>query len=149
MKSILIFLLLVSISGFGQIDTLSDEFNRPCSLYEWQEVNTVEQWNASHLEVRDIGITNDDELTLMPWTTAWYADYRSNLLFKEVSGNFIFSSRVRAINRAMTGLPSSTFSLGGLMLRIPTGITPATWTPGLENYIFLSIARAGGSSEFQ
>ena len=139
----------VSVHLSCQLSQLSDEFNRICSLYDWNDVNTIEQWNASHLEVIDIDQTNDDHLTLMPWTTSWYQNYRSNLLLKEVTGNFVFTSNVTVSTRSGTGFPSSTFSLTGIMARIPTEITPSSWTIGLEDYIFLSIGRAVSTTSWQ
>lgn len=146
---ILISICFLHIQAKAQVELLSDEFNRRCSFYDWQEVNTVEQWNASHLESRDIDSTNTDRLTLMPWSTAWYQNYRSNLLFKEITGDFVFTTSAEVSNRAGNGVPATNFSLGGIMIRIPTEITPATWTIGLENYIFLSIGRATSNSQFQ
>ena len=131
-------------SASAQLANLSDEFNRVCSLQEWQNVEAVEGWPQSHLEDYDINTTNEGHLTMVPWSTAWYADYRSNLLFKEVTGDFIFTILVNSSNKAMNGQPSSIYSLSGAMIRTPTGITdaPTEWTLGNQNYVFLSIGSA-------
>lgn len=148
---IILFILFafVALSTKSQNTQLSDEFNRICSFYDWQDVNTVEQWNANHLEVADFDQTNADQLTLMPWTTSWYQNYRSNLLFKELTGDFVFTTNVTVTNRAGSGLPSSAYSLSGAMIRAATGVTQANWTIGLENYIFLAIGRGTSGSTFQ
>ena len=127
-----------------QLSELSDEFNRTCSLSEWQDIEVVEGWANTHLESFDINTTNEGQLTMVPWTTAWYNAYRSNLLFKEVSGDFVFTIMVNSINQAQNGQPSSTFSLSGAMIRTPTGWTDASteWTTGNQNYVFLSIGSA-------
>jgi hypothetical protein len=43
-------------------------------------------------------------------------------------------------------MPGSLYSLGGIMLRTPRAITPQTWTPGGENYVFLSLGYGQDSS---
>ena len=143
-STVLLLLLLIYTSSNAQLSDLSDEFNRVCSLQDWQNIEEVEGWSQSHLEDYDINITNEGQLTMVPWTTAWYNDYRSNLLFKEVSGDFIFTVFVNSSNKALNGQPSSTFSLSGAMIRTPTGITDASseWTTGNQNYVFLSIGSA-------
>lgn len=146
MKSLssVIFLLFFSTSMLAQLSELSDEFNRTCSLNDWQNVEEVEGWPQTHLEEYDINMSNEGHLTMIPWTTAWFDDYRSTLLFKEVSGDFIFSIFVNSSNKAEDDQPSSTFSLSGAMIRTPTGITdaPNEWTTGNQNYVFLSIGSA-------
>ena len=146
MKKYLLLLVVVfaSSSSYSQLNLLSDEFNRTCSLNDWQNVEEVEGWPQTHLEEYDVNVSNQGHLTMIPWTTAWFDDYRSTLLFKEVSGDFIFSIFVNSSNQTEDGQPSSTFSLSGAMIRTPTGITDATneWTTGNQNYVFLSIGSA-------
>lgn len=141
---LLILFFIASFSINGQLSDLSDEFNRVCSLGDWQNVEEVEGWPQSHLEDYDINVSNEGHLTMIPWTTGWYEDYRSTLLFKEVSGDFIFTILANSSNKAGNGQPSSTYSLSGAMIRTPTGITdaPNEWTQGNENYVFLSIGSA-------
>ncbi len=144
-KCILIFFsFLLCVSLNAQLTDLSDEFNRVCSLEDWLNVEEVEGWPQSHLEEFDISSSNEGHLTMIPWTTAWFDDYRSTLLFKEVSGDFIFTILANSSNKAEDGQPSSTFSLSGAMIRTPTGITdaPNEWVEGNQNYVFLSIGSA-------
>ncbi len=140
----ILFSLLIYTSLNAQLSNLSDEFIRVCSIQDWQNVEEVEGWPQSHLEEYDINVTNEGQLTMIPWTTAWFDDYRPNLLFKEVSGDFIFTIFVNYSNKALDGQPSSTFSLSGAMIRTPSGMTDATneWTTGNQNYVFLSIGSA-------
>ncbi|MDF1696204.1 MAG: hypothetical protein P1U56_10245 [Saprospiraceae bacterium] len=137
--------LLIPIYGNGQVlSELSDEFDRTCSLSEWQNIEVVEGWQETHLELHDINTSNPGQLTMIPWTTAWFDDYRSNLIFKEVAGDFIFTILVHSSNKAGNDQPSSTFSLSGAMIRTPTGMTDAEseWVTGDQNYVFLSIGSA-------
>lgn len=148
----LIFTLLVSLLFFavtdlhGQIQLLNDEFDDAISISDWSNVNSTEGWNASHLEAYDINNTYPGKLYMLPWTTAWYQERRSTLLFKMVTGDFVFSTRVSASNRMGSSFPGSNFSLAGPMIRTAKNFSngAAGWQPNEENYVFLSIGRASG-----
>lgn len=129
---------------YNQHSLLSDEFNKPCNIDDWYNINETEGWGAEQLELHDVAITNDDKLTMMPYTSSWFADYRGILLFKNISGDFIFETSVEASNRAGAGLPSSQYSLSGLMIRTPKSLTTGAtdWTGGQENYVFLAMGFA-------
>jgi hypothetical protein len=144
---IIILHIMVTNLILSQKSSLNDEFDRPCSLQEWSNINITEGWNAEQLEQHDIGISNDGSLTMIPFTSSWFADYRGILLYKLVSGNFIFETDVSVTNRTETGLPSSDYSLAGLMVRTPKTLTTGAtgWTPGMENYVFLALGWASTS----
>jgi hypothetical protein len=129
--------------------TLDDEFTSAATLSNWNRVYQTEQWNADQLEHLDINTSRPGWLTMMPYTSTWYQDWRGELTFKEVTGDFVVTSRVHATNRAGTGAPGSNFSLAGLLIRTPRAITPATWTTGGENYVFLSLGAANNPGTFQ
>ena len=142
-------LLLYPVWAFSQIQLLNDEFAHDSTLFIWQNINTTEGWNAEHLEVFDINTSTPGKLHMMPHTTSWYEDYRGPLLYKEVVGNFIFTTEVSSTNRTANGIPTSAYSLAGPMIRTPrneitTGLND--WTYGGENYIFLSIGMAAGGN---
>ncbi|MCO5166381.1 MAG: hypothetical protein M9894_08455 [Planctomycetes bacterium] len=120
----------------------SDDFSDPARLGEWQRIHLVEQWGFDQVEALDVGTTRAGWLTMVPHTSSWYEDYRGELMFKEVDGDVVVTTRVLATNRAGTGAPSRSYSLAGLMVRAPRNVTPATWQPGGENYVFLSIGAA-------
>jgi len=139
------FLFFLPILTSGQIQLLNDEFNADTTLDEWFNINDTEGWDAEHLEVFDIDQTTAGHLHMMPWSTSWYQDYRGPLLFKLVDQNFIFTTEISATNRLMNGTPSSSYSLAGVMIRAPrNNITNGLddWTPGGENYVFLSTGTA-------
>ena len=121
-------------------------------MYEWNNLDTVEGWNATHLESHDVSVTNEGELMMMPYTSSWYEDYRGVLLFKEITGNFVFTTEITTTNRAGSITPPSTnFSLAGMMIRTATEVDSGAldWVAGQENYVFLSIGRADGSAPYQ
>ncbi|MEQ8822339.1 MAG: hypothetical protein RLY93_19050 [Sumerlaeia bacterium] len=130
------------------LQALNDEFETD-SLTDWSRVKDAEMWPNEQLEVLDIDVTRDGWMTMVPYTNGWYEDYRGPLVFKEVTGDFVVTTRVQATNRAGTGAPERSYSLAGLMIRAPRAITPATWTAGGEKYSFLSIGSANTPGTFQ
>ncbi len=146
MKNIIgVVFLLVCFNINAQWIELSDEFDKTCDLSDWINIETTEGWDNSHLESFDVNLSNPGKLTMMPWTTAWYASRRSNLLYKEVSGDFVFTSEVTAMNKTGDDQPSSAYSLAGLMIRTPKVVT-ANGPIGDENYVFLSIGTASSNA---
>lgn len=148
MKYVFISLFLsVALTLSAQVGDLSDEFNRTCNLENWLDLEVTEGWTNTHIESYDVHKSNPDMLTIVPYTTAWFAGRRSNLRYKEVSGDFVFTTELTALNRAETGQPSSgsglsgVYSLAGLMVR-----TPRISTTDPENYIFLSAGSANSTT---
>lgn len=136
--------------GSDDLCILSDEFNDPLTLANWQRLWQFEGWPGDQLQEIDVGITRPGFLTMLPYTSSWFQDLRGVLAFKLVSGDFVVSTRFQATNRAGTGAPERSFSLAGLFVRQPRPITsPAEWTPGGENYIFLSAGSANQPGTYQ
>jgi len=145
MRILLLFLALCpALLLQSQVSLLSDEFESPCALYDWTDVSDYEGWNATHLETKDVDVSNTGQLTMMPYTTAWFANYRSTLLFKEVAGDFTFTTNVTASNRAEDNMPSRLYSLAGLMVRTPRDTLAAlnNWQTGMANYVFMALGFA-------
>lgn len=144
---------------------LSDEFDNPDTITHWLRNETVEGWGGSKLEQYDIDTTSPGHMRLMPYSSSWYEDFTGAYTYKEVTGDFVLTTRLDVTNRAGTGRPNSDFSLAGLMVRAPRGLTNAApspdpgpgtflpwpppaqgqpnhyttpWQPDTENYIFLS-----------
>jgi|GEM_PF-1336949 len=148
---------MLSGSPVDDLSVLNDEFDNAATVVEWQRVNEVEGWNADQLDVYDINQTQAGRMVMAPGTTVWYNSYRGPMAFKEVTGDFVFTTHVTATDRDDIGAPDpddlpsdGTFSLAGIMIRTPRNITdPALdWTPGTmmedgtndgENYVFLSL----------
>ncbi len=139
---------LVALAA-DDLTPLSDEFNDAATLSQWKRVYVVEGWGANQLEVQDINTTRAGHMVMIPFTSTWYNDYRGELTFKEVTGDFVVTTDVEASRRNGSGPPRSQFSLGGIMLRAPRQITPATWQPGGENYFFLSLGAASVAGSYQ
>ncbi|BAH39995.1 MAG TPA: hypothetical protein DGD08_12405 [Gemmatimonas aurantiaca] len=120
---------------------LSDEFDNPATLANWQRFDVVEGWptKTKRVEIRD------GFLLLEPATSGWYADFQAPFLFKDVTGDFTAHTRVR-----VTGIgheiPQALWSLAGLMVRAPRVGGMKAWTPNTENWLFITTgiaARAG------
>lgn len=135
---------LLQISVTAQLSNLNDEFDGVCSIQNWQDLDVTEGWNASQIESMDISQSQAGHFSLMPYTVGWYQDRRAPLIFKLISGDFVYTTKVTVSDRAATGLPSSDYSLGGMMIRRPKALTtgPLDWVPEDENYLFLSTGYA-------
>lgn len=140
---------LFTLPLIGQVETLSDEFDRTCHLDYWMDLEDTENWTNTHVQSYDINQDKDGMLSIVPWTTAWFASRRSNLLYKLIEGDFVFTTEVTALNVAETGQPSSgydpileqVYSLAGLMIR-----TPRATVSQPENYVFLSTGSASSTT---
>jgi hypothetical protein len=150
MKSIIricsscIALLVFHSYAFAQLSSMNDEFSSAATLSNWQNINTAEGWNAEQLELLDVNATQPGKMVQMPYTCSWYADYHGPIIFKTVTGDFIFTTNVSISNRAGNGLPATSYSLGGVMVRTPRNFPNGAygaggWEFGGENYLFLSI----------
>lgn len=128
---------------------LSDEFDDPASLDDWQRVFEVEGWPYDQLEAFDANTTRAGWLTMVPYASTWYQDYRGELTFKPVTGDFVVTTHVEPRNRAGTAAPNAQFSLAGIMVRAARTVTPATWTAGHEDYVFLSLGAANTPGTYQ
>jgi hypothetical protein len=145
---------------------LSDEFDDSSSIADWQRVNEVEGWNADQLRQWDVNQTQAGRMTMTPETVVWYGSWRGPMTFKEVTGDFVFTTQVHVTDRDDVGgsdaddVPGDgQYSLGGVMIRTPRDITnPETdWTSGSladdgtndgENYVFLSLGYGALANEF-
>ncbi len=129
---------------------LSDHFDDPVTLSDWQRLYQVEGWPHDQLETWDIDQTAPGQMTLMPYTSSWYQDLRGVLVFKPVTGDFVVDTRFTATNRAGSGAPNALYSLAGIFIRAPRPIeSPDDWTPGGENYVFLSAGAADAPGSYQ
>lgn len=144
---------LAGTAAFGADDLtrLSDEFDDAGSLGGWSRVQAVEGWNADQMESWDVNETRAGYMTLTPRASSWYNNWRGILAFKRVSGDFVATIEVEPRNRAGTGPPNANYSLAGIMARAPRdGLSqPGDWTPGGENYIFLSAGTANSPGSYQ
>ncbi len=133
-----LFTLAIAYLGLGalievQNTKLSDEFNDPKSLSQWERFYQTEQWPdmMKRIEIKD------GMLIMEPNTCGWYADYHAPFIFKEVTGNFTAITRLK-VSGLTSAVPKTTWSLSGIMIRAPRNITSKTWSANGENWMFLT-----------
>ncbi|WP_400191511.1 hypothetical protein [Hymenobacter sp. B81] len=126
---------------------LSDEFNDAGSLSRWRQFHQAEGW-PSMVQRLDVNQTARGQLYLAPTTSGWYADFHGTYLYQEVTGDFLVTSRVHVTGKT-TELPKAAWSLAGLMVReARPAVTPASWQPGGENWLFLTAGVAEPVNQF-
>ena len=163
----------VSIVVADDIAPLSDEFDDASTFANWQDLGLVEGWTTPSYQVADIDSTETGRFHIVPGAISWFNHLRGLLLFKEITGDFVATMRVRVLSRHNpadpTEVPNRSFSLTGIFVHAPRGIeqaapdpytTDAVWPPEdfgsdyeahTENYIFLSYGTAGqpGTRQFE
>lgn len=78
---------------------LSDEFDNAESTSDWQRVNEVEGWNADQLNVYDIDSTQAGRMVQQPHSAVWYQNWRGPMSFKNVTGDFSFTTEIHVTDR--------------------------------------------------
>jgi hypothetical protein len=140
-------------SGTGPSDPLapfSDEFDDASTSSDWLRIYQTEQWPADQLQTfnidqADAGTSRDGFATLVPYANSWYGDYRGELAYKVIAGDFVVTARLEVSNLAGTAAPNSLYSLAGLMVRQPRTVTPASWIAGGENHVFVAAGSANSA----
>jgi hypothetical protein len=117
-------------------EALSDEFEQASLSPEWAMFHDRYGW-PNKIKALDVGRSTPGALRLEPYHSAWVRDLQAPFLFKTVSGDFDVRARVR-MKGAANEVPGGTWSLGGLMARVPNGATAADWQPNRENWHFIT-----------
>ncbi len=140
----------LNAGGADDLSLLSDEFDSAASIANWSRIYQTEGWGNNALEGIDINTTRAGQMVMMPYTSSWYEEYRGELTYKNVTGDFVVTTDVRPTARSGNSAPQSQYSLAGIMARTPRAMTaPAQWTAGGQNYIFLSLGAASNPGTYQ
>lgn len=115
---------------------LSDEFDGATLSADWTMFHTAYGWPAK-IKAIDVGKTVAGALHLEPYHSAWVRDLNAPFMFKTVEGDFDMRARVR-VRGANGAIPGGTWSLGGLMARVPNRSSSASWQPRTENWHFIT-----------
>jgi hypothetical protein len=120
----------------ADIRTFSDEFDATELSKDWTLFHAAYGW-PDKIKALDVGRTTKGALHLEPYHSAWVRDLNAPFLFKTVQGDFDVRARVRS--RGLAGeIPGGTWSLGGLMARVPNGRKADDWQPRSENWHFIT-----------
>ena len=175
MKPAPLFLVLAIASASADtLMPLGDEFNDPATLARWSDIDETEGWVLSTDESADISVTTPGHFRIVPKAMGWFANLRGVLFYKEVTGDFIATMKVRVLSRHNPAnpaeVPNRFYSLTGIFIHEPRPFithaapvpyrTDSVWppaafgsdyVPNTENYIFLSYGTAGnpGTRQFE
>ena len=137
--SLAVLLAALVIAGPAKADDLaklSDEFNDSSTLDSWTRFDVRYGW-PDKIRRLDVDSTVPDALHMQPYHSAWVRDLNAPFLFRTVMGDFDVRARVRV--RGLDGaIPGGTWSLGGLMARVPNPSTAQDWQPRRENWHFIT-----------
>lgn len=115
---------------------LSDEFDGSSLNPKWIRFDKEFGW-PDKLKSIDVGQTTAGALNLQPYDSAWVRDVQAPFLFQRIHGDFDVRARVRV--RSSNGpIAAGTWSLGGLMARVPNGLHEKDWEPRRENWHFIT-----------
>ena len=130
--------LLAAAAPAAQVDlaALNDEFEGGALSSDWTLFHARYGW-PDKIKAMDVGRTTKGALHLQPYDSAWVRDLNAPFLFKTLQGDFDVRARVRV--RGLNGdVPGGTWSLGGLMARVPNGSDAKNWKPRAENWNFIT-----------
>ena len=116
--------------------TLNDEFDGASLDNKWKRFDEQYGW-PDKLKRIDVGQTTEGVLHLQPYHGAWVRDLNAPFLFQTVEGDFDVRARVR-VRGAEAEIAGGTWSLGGLMARVPNGLKEGNWEPRRENWHFIT-----------
>ncbi len=146
---VLLLLLQGEIAQANDLESLNDEFNSSSSLSNWSRLINAEGYGDDRVDSSDVNQTRNGWFTLIPEASTWYRDYIGELMFKEVSGDFIVSARVNASSRSGNGAPNASYSLGGIMMRAPRSFNSSSRPANQENHLFFSIGTGTALGTYQ
>lgn len=118
------------------LSAMNDDFDGLALNQKWSRYDQRYGW-PDKLKHIDVGQTTAGALHLQPYDSAWVRDRSATFLFQTVEGDFDVRARVR-VRGANAATPGGTWSLGGLMARLPNGLTSTNWQPRQENWHFIT-----------
>ena len=143
---LLLFLATTAIVRADDLQPLGDEFNDAASIAQWLDIQQVEGWQTDQLEQWNINTTTPGMMRVTPRTSSWYNHLRGALVFKNVSGDFVCTTRLRIRSRHNPGnadeVPNRMFTLAGIFAHVPRG---ANYRGAPLPYTSAEFAQQGGA----
>jgi hypothetical protein len=121
---------------------LSDEFDDPGSLAKWTKFSDAES-RPDQIKQIDVGQTSPGHLYIEPWSSYWFNDFHAPFLYKDIEGDFVVTSRIKVEGNGRA-VPTQSFSLAGLLVRMPHEGGAAAWSPGREHWAFITAGSGDG-----
>ena len=118
------------------LSALNDEFDAGQLAPKWNRFDQRFGW-PDKLKKIDVDTTTAGALHLEPYHGAWVRDLNAPFLFQTIEGDFDVRARVR-VRGANSETPGGTWSLGGIMARVPNELDARTWEPRRENWHFIT-----------
>jgi regulation of enolase protein 1 (concanavalin A-like superfamily) len=118
------------------ISALSDEFDNAATLSEWRKALDTKN-EEEFLAKIDINETSAGQLFVEPNKGTWYGTNTGHLSYKEITGNFVTTMRVKVTGKN-SPVPTGEFDISGLMVRVPSQAESAAVAPSKENWEYLS-----------
>ncbi len=126
------------------IATLSDDFNGN-ALTGWIRFDEAFGW-PDKFRTLEVGGAEAGILRIEPHHSAWVRDLNAPFIFRDVVGDFDVRARVR-VHGLNGDIPGGTWSLGGLMARVPNALSAADWSPRSENWHFITTGVGNNAGE--
>jgi hypothetical protein len=123
--------------GTGGLASLSDEFAGP-SLTGWQTMRGDDFGDGTAHSIS----VQDGALTLVPVRSWWVDDKEALYVWKQVTGDFVATMRVR-VTGTQTDDPQANWSLSGILVRNPAS------THANENWIAFRTGVVNGSRVYE
>lgn len=121
----------IDLARGKDVASLSDEFDSPETLKRWTNLSDAERLpQRFESESIDGGL-----LRLLPNSGAWWAGYHGGFLYKEVTGDFVITTRLKVTSRSGDE-PSQIWTISGLLIRALRS----------DNWLYLMTGRGPGTS---
>jgi hypothetical protein len=120
----------------SDLDGLSTEFASGQDLTGWIDLRQTEG-GPNWIKRLDADQTVPGSLYLEPSVCGWFDSYRGVLLYREVTGDAVLHLRLRA-SGVYADDPTSIYSLGGAMLRVPEPANGASRTD-IASWAFITV----------
>jgi len=109
----------------GEVGGASTEFAAATDLAMWTKLSETEQ-DVDRIAKLDVNKTVKGSMYLEPRTSAWFDAFRGPFLYQDLAGDIVMHARVKVAGRS-GAKPRRTFSLGGLMARVPGSYARPNW----------------------
>src|SRR5690606_40692309 len=101
----------------GEVGGASTEFATAKDRSMWLKLSDTEK-DVDRLAKLDVDKTAKGAMYLEPRTSAWFDGFRGPFVYQDLAGDIVMHARVKGQGKR-GARPRRTFSLGGLMARVP------------------------------